>query len=642
MGRVSFLRLNKRQRNMRNNETNSSWPTRPVLFTGLAMGLGMAIGLFLTYILINNQVARGIVSIIDDQQIFLKLFFGLLFLLGFAAIGGVLGGALAGWAINKYSTAASEDTNYSWRAALSFFIAHFVIVLPALAYALVTSFFHPDIDVSWTRLPQLFAALGIVYGLIGGTIFGLLTVGLRRFLWIILAAITGFGLGGLFLGLFIRLAANSDGGFIRLLWATLGVFFFGAMGGGALGFAYSRLHDPKPLFPDSRLWRWTRGIAIALILYTAFVFLYSVVTLLSRNEASLEPILVLPTEGTAWQLGEGTLEGGGLVADPVAQARCIDGRVIVTQAGEEISPKTWPGCFADPLAAQAGDGRVHMVWYSDEVDRSSGVPSPGNFLLESILRDGLWTYPAIITTAGEPVQPELSSGANGELYLAWDDLSGPRHATMTPYECEGLPEGRLAQVVYNVVRDPQWRPATDPVTWCQNHFDRLHFTPNPKAPDTTSDAYPRGAFDSVADLVRTTEYEVMFVTMQWDPPRGDVSPGDTLAGAIGDLYRNLQAHPELYPRGITVRILLGHYPETTLFQLANQLDYVIDDLSRAGVDRWNVPEIGWKVELANFDGSWPHAHSKFVVVDGKTAVAAGFNYSYLHLPKTIPAGWAWT
>jgi hypothetical protein len=281
---------------------------------------------------------------------------------------------------------------------------------------------------------------------------------------------------------------------------------------------------------------------------------------------------------------------------------------------------------------------VHIVWYSNEIARNSGVITTGNFLLESILMNDVWTDPAIITTVGGPVEPQLSSDADGMLIMEWNDAAGPRYATMTPYECEGIPEGRLAQVLYNVVRDPRWRPAEDPVTWCQNHFDRLHFTPNPKAPDTDYESYPKGAFDSVADLVRTAQYEVMFVTMQWEPSVAGVSPGDTLATAIGDLYRSLQAHPELYPRGITIHILLGHYPETTLFQLANQLDYVIDDLERAGVDRWSVPEIGWKVDLANFDGSWPHAHSKFVVVDGKTAVAAGFNYGYLHLPKEDPSG----
>jgi cardiolipin synthase len=42
--------------------------------------------------------------------------------------------------------------------------------------------------------------------------------------------------------------------------------------------------------------------------------------------------------------------------------------------------------------------------------------------------------------------------------------------------------------------------------------------------------------------------------------------------------------------------------------------------------------------VADFSGSWPHAHSKFAIVDGKTALAAGFNYSYLHLPSNHASG----
>jgi phosphatidylserine/phosphatidylglycerophosphate/cardiolipin synthase-like enzyme len=43
-------------------------------------------------------------------------------------------------------------------------------------------------------------------------------------------------------------------------------------------------------------------------------------------------------------------------------------------------------------------------------------------------------------------------------------------------------------------------------------------------------------------------------------------------------------------------------------------------------------ELGWRVEVANFGGQWPHSHTKFVVIDGKRAAAFGFNYQYIHLP----------
>jgi phosphatidylserine/phosphatidylglycerophosphate/cardiolipin synthase-like enzyme len=58
----------------------------------------------------------------------------------------------------------------------------------------------------------------------------------------------------------------------------------------------------------------------------------------------------------------------------------------------------------------------------------------------------------------------------------------------------------------------------------------------------------------------------------------------------------------------------------------------------AGLPTMSDPEIGWKLEIANFDGSWPHGHTKMVVIDGKTAVAAGFNYQHKHQSKDHPSG----
>jgi phosphatidylserine/phosphatidylglycerophosphate/cardiolipin synthase-like enzyme len=50
------------------------------------------------------------------------------------------------------------------------------------------------------------------------------------------------------------------------------------------------------------------------------------------------------------------------------------------------------------------------------------------------------------------------------------------------------------------------------------------------------------------------------------------------------------------------------------------------------------PDIGWTLEVANFTGSWPHGHTKMVVIDGKTAIAAGFNYQHKHQSKNHPSG----
>jgi phosphatidylserine/phosphatidylglycerophosphate/cardiolipin synthase-like enzyme len=111
-----------------------------------------------------------------------------------------------------------------------------------------------------------------------------------------------------------------------------------------------------------------------------------------------------------------------------------------------------------------------------------------------------------------------------------------------------------------------------------------------------------------------------------------------LTQAVAELYEKVKANPEAYPRGMTVRIMLGNVPELAVFEPTNQMTSLLQDLRDAGVTKMIDEEIGWNLEVANFGGAWPHAHSKFVVVDGKTALAAGFNYSYLHLPKSHPSG----
>jgi phosphatidylserine/phosphatidylglycerophosphate/cardiolipin synthase-like enzyme len=61
-------------------------------------------------------------------------------------------------------------------------------------------------------------------------------------------------------------------------------------------------------------------------------------------------------------------------------------------------------------------------------------------------------------------------------------------------------------------------------------------------------------------------------------------------------------------------------------------------MREAGVEKMIDPEIGWRLEVANFPGTYPHSHSKFIVVDGKTVAGAGFNYGYLHFPVDHPSG----
>jgi hypothetical protein len=144
-------------------------------------------------------------------------------------------------------------------------------------------------------------------------------------------------------------------------------------------------------------------------------------------------------------------------------------------------------------------------------------------------------------------------------------------------------------------------------------------------------------FDQTADLLSHAQYEVLFSIMQWDTDKNNLSPGSRIAKAISDLYQQVKANPEAYPRGLTIKILLGNYPNLSTLQMGDQIWNVIQDLADMGVETLEDPTIGWKVEVANYKGTFPHSHTKFIVVDGKTLMAAGFNISWDHLPKDHPS-----
>ena len=167
----------------------------PVIKTAAATGAGMALGFLLTFFLLISPAIRWLTGLLDPLQLFLQILFGLLLIFVTVGLGGAAGGSWAGAAISSFS----EDTTRSKfivRGAISFGIAHALMFIPAVALVALTSFFNQDLDVSLTKLPRLIGLLGVLYGLIGGLIFGLSTAGLKRALAVTLASAAGFGIGG--------------------------------------------------------------------------------------------------------------------------------------------------------------------------------------------------------------------------------------------------------------------------------------------------------------------------------------------------------------------------------------------------------------------------------------------------------------
>ena len=301
-------------------------------------------------------------------------------------------------------------------------------------------------------------------------------------------------------------------------------------------------------------------------------------------------------------------------------------------------------CMSRPAMGQDADGIIHLLWYQDQVKQYSERTMNNNLIYESRLNEKGWTEPVIVGFAAENAQPAIATGTDGVLHLAWDDLavnaSSPQidYASYLVFSCSSEELNSQARLALEITGSSNYHPADDVVPYCKNQFDRLLILPRPNPAYSDIPVTTNGAFDQVADLIRSAKYEVLLSTMWYEADETGTSPGDVTAKAVKELYDQVKAHPEQYPRGMTVRILLGNPPELTLSNLVSQVWRVFNHMRRAGVPVMEDPEIGWRLEIANYQGSWPHSHSKMIVIDGKTAIAAGFNFQHKHQAIDHPSG----
>ena len=278
----------------------------------------------------------------------------------------------------------------------------------------------------------------------------------------------------------------------------------------------------------------------------------------------------------------------------------------------------------------------HIVWYGDTVENVNNAVQPASLLYEISKVDGAWTRPAIVSNAQEA--GAMVSASDNTLHLAWADGNQTQYAAQQQYTCNTDDLSDYGQILYDVARQDKYTPTDDIIPYCQNQYDQLLISPNPNAAYSNAPAPVNGVFDLMANDIRKAQYEVLFSTMWYDKPADHDSPGSVIAAAVGDLYRNVKAHPEQYPRGMTVRILLGNPPELVQGEPVGQLWVLIDDLRYAGVEEMVNDEIGWRVEVADYEGQMPHAHVKTLVIDGRIGLANGFNMSYGHFDIDHPSG----
>jgi phosphatidylserine/phosphatidylglycerophosphate/cardiolipin synthase-like enzyme len=325
------------------------------------------------------------------------------------------------------------------------------------------------------------------------------------------------------------------------------------------------------------------------------------------------------------------------------QAWCSPDGFVQYQPGSGPTEQIdFPACKGTPAIALDLDGNPHIVWYTQEIRDTTGVTNPASLLVESIRRNGAWSDAAIAAQTEGEARAALSLDVGGNLILVWEEAGDPSGnmflSIQENYQCsqEDLSPVELAGI--EAILGGDTRPPGTEVPYCRNQFDRIIYTPNPEAVYSDLQITPNGGFDQVSGLVEAAEYEVLFNVMQYVETTAEPSPGRILAESVGKLYQQVKANPGDYPRGMTVRILLGNYPIMADFTWGSQIIEVIKDLKVVGVEKMVDPEIGWRVEVANYPGVYPHSHNKMLIVDGKLAGALGFNYNYIHFAKDHPSG----
>ena len=629
-------------------------------FTGaLGYTLGAVAGFIFIVLIARLHVVGWIVDRINPEQTFWQLLGLVLLVAIFLGLAGALMGGLGGYALRRI-LALEHRSQTILGSTIAFAISTGLLLL---VFLLVIGFIGLYNNFNTDRFEQfgaLFGLFGLVFGLVTGILQAMMSVRLRHSWRLILAAPLGFTLGGIILGLLVRWLNPTEpfDVFPILAWTILilGMLAPFFLGGGFLGYAHGRLArraeretDPADFILPTK---WQTYIVAALgllIIFPISNILSNISGFLQINPADLASHLTPVTGGVRWSEtepynGEVTFpdqERVTVTVDGIEhQAWCNPDGVIHYQAGSGADEQIdFPSCSGMPAIVVDAGGQTHLVWYAQELVDTNGTTRPASALVESIRTASGWSEAAIAAQTEGVASPVLMLDPQGNMILVWVDSDQKQYITVQEnYQCDPESLSYLELAGLEAVFAAGLRAADAEIPYCRNQYEDIQYTPNPQPEYSDDEPMPNGAFDKIADMVREAQYEVLFVTMQYEPNDTPPSPGSVLAEAVADLYQKVEANPQAFPRGMTVRIMLGNYPETQFWAWGTQIIAAITDLRAAGVEQMVNPEIGWRLEVANFPGTYPHSHTKFVIVDGKTVASAGYNYGYLHFPKDHPSG----
>jgi phosphatidylserine/phosphatidylglycerophosphate/cardiolipin synthase-like enzyme len=524
-----------------------------------------------------------------------------------------------------------------------------ILVLPLLFLTAVIAFYNDPADRRPLPAISLFTFYGLLYGVLAGLFLAIFTSKLRQSWRLVGSSTVGFAVGGALAGLFIYWHEARD--FLNSLpdWLFVtGLFLLlGASGGAALGVAYHWLARAEATRGERakerpRWFRFAR-IAVLVVLAAAFIAItFNLVRLIRIDHADLQTVIPIGAQGTHWSAPVRLEDGSQLTLSasleetPLTAWCSEDGQVMVQEGAGSPERIPFPTCDGRPALVQDSNGNLHLLWHSTDVEKATGyIAHDQSLIYESVRQDGEWGEAAIVAQTVGETELELTA-VNNTLQLTWTDETGRYTSIQTPYDCAEPDLNAIEQAVYDALNQPTFKPADEQLPVCGHQYDALLFTPNPEDSSRFTPT-PNGAFDEVTAMALGAQYEVLFGIMQWDRPATPYSPGSTLAQAIVELYNRVKEDPAQYPKGMTVRILTGNMPQLSLFPVPDHTWHVLEDLQAAGLPELVNEELGWRVEIADFDGRWPHMHTKTMIVDGKTMMAAGFNYSYLHFANDHPS-----
>jgi hypothetical protein len=642
--------------------------SRSILINGLGYVAGAVVGYLFIYLIGRLGLASWLFSLVDEEQTFLQILAVPLIAWFLLAMGGAITGVIGGWVLaNSIGTECkgklAAGSGVAFAGSTGILVMVFLLLVSFIA--LYNNFTEQRIE----QYGILFGLFGLVFGLITGLFQAFTTVRLRHTWRVILYSTLGFALGGVFAGLIVRWINPLDGLDTYPILTTLILLVALALpyfiGGGALGLAYrqitNRVVQSGEMVESAQSPRWQIVLVAVLALFVIVPVLNLVVSIsdfLTIRPANLQSQISPVTVGVRWtdplpitagglevDLPTSSTESAVVVGPDGSEHRAwcsLEGRVQYQHDSESAEQIDFPSCESPPTIALDLDGDPHIVWYTQEIRDTTGVTRPASLLVESINRNGTWSEAAIAArTEGEPLA-SLSLDESGNLILVWEDIADPTGelfvSVQENYQCsqEDLSPVELAGV--EAILGGDTRPSGTHVPYCRNQFDRIIYTPNPETAYSDLQTTTNGGFDQISALVETAEYEVLFNVMQYVETTTEPSPGRILAESVGKLYQQVKANPGHYPRGMTVRILLGNYPIVADFTWGDQIIEVIKDLKWAGVEKMVDSQIGWRVEVANYPGVYPHSHNKMLVIDGKLAGGLGFNYNYIHFTKDHPSG----